>query len=454
MAEYNSAYTGEQIDDRLGKVPELEQSLRILEDSMVGFTDEVETATKNAAAAANAASNAANSASSAASRANSAASDADSAAGSATSAANTARSQAGAAASAASNANSAAQAANTAAAGASAAAANAESAAAEANNVASEIRQAKENGEFDGSDANVTAANIQAALGYKPADEEKVNQLSSENEKHGEKLESTNIAYGTCSTDATTAAKTVAISENDHWELKVGSVVMVYFTISNSASNVTLNVNNTGAYPIWYNNAEYTSNATQFSGHAKRVITYMFNGTHWVWICGSYDANTTYKNTSLGQGYVTCDTAEATTAKVGTLSSYALTLGGIVAVKFTYAVPVGSTLNINSKGAKAMFHRGAAITAGVIKAGDIATFIYDGTQYQLLSVDRWREGEDGFSPTISVSEVDGGHRLTIIDINGTKTVDVMDGKNGKDGAGGSGDAETYETVVNKMFILY
>ena len=44
-------------------------------------------------------------------------------------------------------------------------------------------------------------------------------------------------------------------------------------------------------------------------------------------------------------------------------------------------------MNINSKGAKNIFYRGAAITAGIINAGDTATFIYDGTQYHLLSVD-------------------------------------------------------------------
>ena len=98
--------------------------------------------------------------------------------------------------------------------------------------------------------------------------------------------------------------------------------------------------------------------------------------------------NTTYSQASLGQGYATCDTAESTTAKVVTFSSYGLATGGIVAIKFTYAVPASATLNINSKGAKAIYYKGAAITAGIIKAGDVATFIYDGTQYHLLSTDR------------------------------------------------------------------
>lgn len=43
------------------------------------------------------------------------------------------------------------------------------------------------------------------------------------------------------------------------------------------------------------------------------------------------------------------------------------------------------------------------------------------------------DGIDGDSPEISVSEIAGGHRLTITDITGTKTVDVIDGVDGEDG---------------------
>ena len=197
------------------------------------------------------------------------------------------------------------------------------------------------------------------------------------------------VAYGTCATAAATAAKVVSVSDTS-WKLTTGCMVAVKFSATNSAGNVTLNVNSTGAYPIWYNNEAYTGNSNKYTGYANRVLTYMFNGTHWVWISGGTDDNTTYSNASLGQGYATCDTAESTVAKVGTLSNYSLAAGGVVSVKFTYKVPASATLNINSKGAKAIYFRGAAITANIIKAGDIATFMYDGSQYQLISIDRWQ----------------------------------------------------------------
>lgn len=100
------------------------------------------------------------------------------------------------------------------------------------------------------------------------------------------------------------------------------------------------------------------------------------------------DTNTTYTNESLGQGYGTCSTAAATAAKVVSLSGYALVVGGYVSVKFTYDVPANATLNINSKGAKAVYYKGAAIKAGTIKAGDIATFIYVNSQYHLVNIDK------------------------------------------------------------------
>ena len=47
------------------------------------------------------------------------------------------------------------------------------------------------------------------------------------------------------------------------------------------------------------------------------------------------------------------------------------------------------------------------------------------------------DGSDGFSPIVSVSSISGGHRVTITDKNGAKQFDVMDGKDGTGGGGGS-----------------
>lgn len=56
------------------------------------------------------------------------------------------------------------------------------------------------------------------------------------------------------------------------------------------------------------------------------------------------------------------------------------------------------------------------------------------------------DGEDGVSPTVTVTEIDGGHRVTITDINGTQSFDVMDGADGAGGSGG-GETTTFEYTV-------
>ena len=90
--------------------------------------------------------------------------------------------------------------------------------------------------------------------------------------------------------------------------------------------------------------------------------------------------------TALGIGCGTCATAAATAAKAVTLSGFSLTLGGIIAVKFTNANTAASaTLNVNGTGAKAIYVNGVALVSGQITAGMMALFQYDGTYWQLLN---------------------------------------------------------------------
>lgn len=200
------------------------------------------------------------------------------------------------------------------------------------------------------------------------------------------KLGYTNIAYGTCDTSAATAEKAITISGNTNWDLQVGSIIVVKFANSNTAQNPTFNVNGKGGKPVWYNTAIITTSSLSYAGYKNRPMEFMYDGTQFVFIGWSVDSNSTYSTYSLGIGYGTCDTAASTVAKVVTLSNYTLVVGGIVSVKFTYDVPASATMNINSKGAKSIYHKGAAIKTGVIKAGDTATFIYS-TYYYLIAID-------------------------------------------------------------------
>lgn len=193
------------------------------------------------------------------------------------------------------------------------------------------------------------------------------------------------LFYAECSTAVNVVAKVISC---DGFVLEPGAIIAIRFTSTTTTAptsgNITLNINGTGAKNIVpkENNVVYSyAWAWYFSNN--RTWLFVYNGTYF--ICLNQDNNTVNPE-SFGIGYATCSTAATTPAKVAVFSGYILRKNGIIAVKFTYAVPANSTLNINSKGAKNIFYRGAKITAGVINAGDIATFVYDGAQYQLISV--------------------------------------------------------------------
>ena len=83
--------------------------------------------------------------------------------------------------------------------------------------------------------------------------------------------------------------------------------------------------------------------------------------------------------------YGTCATAAATAAKTVALTSFALVTGAEVTVMFTVTNTAASpTLDVNGTGAKAIYYRNAAISAGYLAANRVYKFVYDGTQYELI----------------------------------------------------------------------
>lgn len=165
---------------------------------------------------------------------------------------------------------------------------------------------------------------------------------------------------------------------------------MLHNGVVTSAKNFTINVNGLGAKKCYSSLTNATQETTIFNANYTLMFVYstaLDGGNGGWWVYRGIDTNTTYTPVKLGFGYGHCTTAAATAAKVVAISSYVLNTGGIVSVLFDNDVPAGATLNITSKGAKAIYHKGAAITDGIIKAGDTATFMYS-TQYHLVSVDR------------------------------------------------------------------
>lgn len=81
--------------------------------------------------------------------------------------------------------------------------------------------------------------------------------------------------YGVCSTAAATAAKVV--NGVTGFSLYTGVNVSVKFAITNTASNPTLNINGTGAKPIYYRGSVISAGYLA----ANRTYIFCYNGTQW-----------------------------------------------------------------------------------------------------------------------------------------------------------------------------
>ena len=101
--------------------------------------------------------------------------------------------------------------------------------------------------------------------------------------------------YATCATAADTAIKTV---DCPGFELTTGTVVIVKFTVTNTAAvaDLQLNVNETGAKGIKYRNANLSAASVLT---ANRIYAMLYDGTYWQ-IIGDLDTNSnTYDRTSV-----------------------------------------------------------------------------------------------------------------------------------------------------------
>ena len=81
------------------------------------------------------------------------------------------------------------------------------------------------------------------------------------------------IHYTSCTTAGNAAAKTAACTG---FALMAGARIMVKYSNTNSADNPTLNVNNTGAKPIYYKGAVIPTPYIQ----ANAVHEYVYDGTN------------------------------------------------------------------------------------------------------------------------------------------------------------------------------
>jgi hypothetical protein len=146
------------------------------------------------------------------------------------------------------------------------------------------------------------------------------------------------VYLGTCPTSATVGGSSVTQASrstkictvetfptDSNGKPLVGTVIGVKYAASNTFKTDTsngieqadhkINVNNTGDITLYYNNAKLSSSTsanTLVAGYKNRYAYYVYDGTYWVWLTSSYDANTTYS----GMTQAEVDAGTGTTARL------------------------------------------------------------------------------------------------------------------------------------------
>lgn len=100
--------------------------------------------------------------------------------------------------------------------------------------------------------------------------------------------------YGTCSSLASAVEKAVVLANFD--ELVEGVSVAVKFVYSNTAADPTLNVNGTGAKPIYKFGTTPPGQTAVDSWNANAIVSFVYDGTSWMMLDVNPDYNTVVNN--------------------------------------------------------------------------------------------------------------------------------------------------------------
>lgn len=194
--------------------------------------------------------------------------------------------------------------------------------------------------------------------------------------------------YGTCSTDSTVDAKVVICPD---FVLFDGARIQVTFTNANTASAPTLNVNSTGAKPV-YINKTVTSDTNLLLWTAGSKMEFVYDGTGWI------AQNVPYAL------YGTCSTGASTAAKAVTCNEAVICKGTTISVNMTNTnTAANATMNVGSTLAKDIYANGAKLTTNSRfnwRANTTQKFVFDGQV--------WRMDDDSVKAlaTAYITEID------------------------------------------------
>lgn len=194
--------------------------------------------------------------------------------------------------------------------------------------------------------------------------------------------------YGTCNTTAGTTVKVVVCP---NFILFEGARIQVTFTNANTANAPTLNINNTGAKPI-YINKTVTSSSNLLLWTAGSKMEFVYDGTGWI------AQNVPYAL------YGTCFTGASTAAKAVTCNEAVICKGTTISVNMTNTnTAANATMNVGSTVAKDIYANDAKLTTNSRfnwRANTVQKFVFDGQV--------WRMDDDSVKAlaTAYITEID------------------------------------------------
>lgn len=106
------------------------------------------------------------------------------------------------------------------------------------------------------------------------------------------------IHFGTCSTAAATVEKYVSCTG---FKLVTGARITVYLTVTNTADNIKLNVNGTGAKEVWVSAAKMTASTLKLIQY--NCYTFYYDGNKWLCCHGTDQYYVNQANTTTNANY-------------------------------------------------------------------------------------------------------------------------------------------------------
>ena len=220
------------------------------------------------------------------------------------------------------------------------------------------------------------------------------------------------------------------IVDAEGFQLFSGVRAIVYFTWGNTAENITMNINGTGAYPVKYKNEPLPAGFIQ----AEWALEVVYHAGCWRVVgdladkraqelaeridgmtpsdIGALPAsgnavsaskwNTARKingmsidGTADRTNYGVCSTSGSTAAKTVSCAGFNLATGAEITVKFNNTNTASNpTMNVNGTGAKAIYYKGVTVPSGYIVANGMYTFRYNGTQWEFVGDNTQKQVDD------------------------------------------------------------